>query len=158
MKHSGSLFVVLFSVWLLWSGHTTPLLLTLGMFSCMFVLLAVRRMRAVDRETAPVEITARVLLYLPWLVWEIVKANLDVARRILQPRLPIRPHILKVRAGQRSDLGRVVYANSITLTPGTVTIGVSGDEFTIHALTDEAAAGIAGGEMNDRVCALEERR
>ncbi len=158
MKHSGSLFVVLFSVWLLWSGHYTTLLLTLGLFSCLFVLLVMRRMSAVDHEAAPVDITARAALYLPWLTWQIVKANLDVARRIVQPRMPVRPHVLKVRAGQRSDLGRVIYANSITLTPGTVTIGVSGDEFTIHALTDEAAAGIGGGEMNDRVCAIEERR
>ncbi len=158
MKHSGSLFVVLFSVWLLWSGHYTTLLLTLGLFSCLFVLLVMRRMSAVDHEAAPVDITARAALYLPWLAWQIVKANLDVARRIVQPRMPVRPHVLKVRAGQRSDLGRVIYANSITLTPGTITIGVSGDEFTIHALTDEAAAGVAGGEMNDRVCAIEERR
>ncbi len=158
MKHSGSLFVVLFSVWLLWSGHYTTLLLTLGLFSCLFVLLVMRRMSAVDHEAAPVDITARAALYLPWLAWQIVKANLDVARRIVQPRMPVRPHVLKVRAGQRSDLGRVIYANSITLTPGTITIGVNGDEFTIHALTDEAAAGVAGGQMNDRVCAIEERR
>ena len=158
MKHSGSLFVVLFSIWLLWSGHTTALLLTLGLFSCLFVLLIMRRMGAIDHEAAPVEITLRVLLYVPWLAWQVVKSNLDVARRIVQPHLPVRPHILKVRAGQRSDLGRVIYANSITLTPGTVTIGVSGDEFTIHALTDDAAAGVTGGEMNDRVCAVEGRR
>ena len=151
MKHSGSLFVVLFSIWLLWSGHPTTLLLTLGLFSCLFVLLAMRRMGAIDHEAVPVEITLRVLLYLPWLLGRIVLANLDVARRIVQPRMPIRPHVLKVRAGQRSDLGRVVYANSITLTPGTVTIGVNGDEFTIHALTDDAAADVQGGEMNDCV-------
>ncbi len=158
MRHSGSLFAVLFSVWLLWSGHHTPLLLTLGLFSCLFVLLTMRRMSTIDHEAAPVEITARALLYLPWLTVEIVKANLDVAWRIVQPRMPVRPHVLKVHAGQRSDLGRVIYANSITLTPGTVTIGVSGDEFTIHALTDKAAAGVADGEMNDRVCAVEKRR
>ena len=158
MKHSVSLFVALFSIWLLWSGHYTSLLLTLGLFSCLLVLLAVRRMVTIDHEAAPVEISLRTLVYLPWLGWQIVKSNLDVARRIVQPRMPIRPHVLKVRAGQRSDLGRVVYANSITLTPGTVTIGVEGDEFTIHALTDEAGAGVTAGDMNDRVCAVEGRR
>jgi len=158
MKHSGSLFIVLFTAWLLWSGHTTSLLLTLGLFSCLFVLLAMRRMGTIDHETAPVEITARVLAYLPWLGWQIVKSNIDVARRILQPNMPIRPHVLKVRAGQRSDLGRVIHANSITLTPGTVTLGMNGDEFTIHALTDAAAEGLADGAMNDRACAIEQRR
>jgi multicomponent Na+:H+ antiporter subunit E len=158
MKHSGSLFIVLFSIWLLWSGHYTSLLLTLGLFSCLLVLLMMRRMGAIDHEAMPIEITLRMLGYLPWLGWQIVKANLSVARRIVQPRMPVRPHILKVHAGQRSDIGRVVYANSITLTPGTVTIGVNGDEFTIHALTDDAAAGVTDDEMNDRVCAVEGRR
>jgi multicomponent Na+:H+ antiporter subunit E len=130
----------------------------LGLFSCLFVLLVMRRMRAIDEEAVPVEITARALLYLPWLLWEIVKANFDVAARILRPRMPIRPHVFKVRVGQRSDLARVIHANSITLTPGTVTIGMSGDEFTIHALTDEAAAGVLGGKMNERVSAVERRR
>ncbi len=156
MKHSGSLFIVLFSFWLLWSGHYTSLLLTLGLFSCLLVLLAVRRMGTIDH--APVKIALRTLGYFPWLGWQIVKSNLDVARRIVQPRMPIRPHVLKVRAGQRSDLGRVLYANSITLTPGTVTIGVDGDEFTIHALTDDADDGVTAGDMNDRVCAVEGRR
>ena len=158
MKRSGSLFVILFSVWLLWSGHYDPLLLTLGLFSCLFVLLVVRRMGTVDREAAPVEITLRVLLYLPWLGWQIVASNLDVAKRIVRRRMPIRPHVIRVRAEQESDLGRVIFANSITLTPGTVTIGVRGNELTIHALTDAAAAGLANGEMNERVRTVEERR
>ncbi|NIM00862.1 MAG: hypothetical protein GTN89_08025 [Acidobacteria bacterium] len=158
MKHSGSLFVVLFGVWLLWSGHTDALLLTLGLFSCLFVLLIVRRMQTVDHETVPVEIAWRVPRYLPWLAWQIVLSNVDVAKRILQGKMPIRPHVVRVRAEQESDLGRVILANSITLTPGTVTIGVRGNELTIHALTDDAAAGLASGEMNERVRTVEERR
>ena len=158
MKHAGSLFVVLFSVWLLWSGHMTMLLLTLGLFSCLVVLLVMRRMGTIDQEAAPFGILLRMLPYAPWLLWQIVKSNLDVARRIVSPGMPIRPHLLKVRAGQHSDLGRVIYANSITLTPGTVTIGMVGDEFTIHALTDEAADDVAAGAMNDRVSALEASR
>lgn len=155
LKYTISLGLVLFGVWLLWSGHFTPLLLSFGVISCVAVVAIARKMKIVDRESAPVEVTLRALLYLPWLVWEIVKANVDVARRILDPRLPISPRIIKVKAGQRHDIARVIYANSITLTPGTVSIDVEGDEITVHALTEEAARGVESGEMDRRVTHLE---
>jgi multicomponent Na+:H+ antiporter subunit E len=158
MKHAGILFVVLFSVWLLWSGHYTTLLVTLGMFSVFFVLLTIRRMGALDHETAPSEILPRALAYTPWLLWQIALSNVDVARRVLRREMPIRPHLFRIRPGPRTDIGRVIYANSITLTPGTVTVAIEGDEFTIHALTDEAAQGVLTGEMDRRVCAVEGRR
>jgi multicomponent Na+:H+ antiporter subunit E len=113
------------------------------------------RMRVVDREGAPIEPSLRALVYLPWLLWQIAKANLDVARRILDPRLPIDPRVIRVRASQRRDLARVIYANSITLTPGTVSIDVAGDRITVHALTREAAEGLATGEMDRRVSRVE---
>ena len=157
-----SLGLVLFAVWLLWSGFWPGvadggvLLTGLGAVSCLAVVLIARRMRVVDPEGAPLEVTPRAqLLYAPWLVWQIVLANLDVARRILSPSLPIRPHVIHVRAGQKTDLGRVVYANSITLTPGTVTIDMQGGDLTVHALTDEAARGLAAGEMDRRVSSTE---
>ena len=159
-----SLGLVLFAVWLLWSGHWPGLsdsgwLLTgLGAVSCFVVVWIARRMQLVDREGAPSEVTPRAqLVYAPWLIWEIVKANVDVARRILHPGLPIEPHVVRIRAGQKTDLGRVIYANSITLTPGTVTIGEHGSELTVHALTREAAEGLATGEMDRRVSSLEKK-
>ena len=164
MVHSIFLGAVLFAVWLLWSGNwpgvsESGLLLTsLGAVCCLAVVLIARRMQVVDREGAPIEVTPRAqLLYGPWLIWQIVKANVDVARRILHPALPIRPHVVLIRAGQKTDLGRVIHANSITLTPGTVTIDLEGDDLTVHALTDEAAAGLASGEMDRRVSSAEER-
>jgi multicomponent Na+:H+ antiporter subunit E len=158
MKHAGSLFIVLFSVWLLWSGHYTTLLVTLGLASVFFVLLTIRRMGALDHETAPVEIGPRLLLFIPWLLWEIAKSNVDVARRVLRREMPIRPHLIRVPAGQRTDIGRVIYANSITLTPGTVTVALEDDGFLVHALSDEAAAGVLSGEMDRKVQAVEGRR
>jgi multicomponent Na+:H+ antiporter subunit E len=155
LKYTISLTLVLFGVWMLWSGHTTPLLIAFGILSCLLVVAIVRRMGIVDRESVPVELTPRALLYLPWLLWEIVKANIHVARRILDPRLPISPRIIKVKAGQRHDIARVIYANSITLTPGTVSIDMEGDEITVHALTEEAARGVQTGEMDRRVSRLE---
>ena len=93
--------------------------------------------------------------YGPWLLWEIAKANWDVARIILKPSLPIKPRLMRIRASQKTDLAKVIYANSITLTPGTITLDVRDDKFLVHALSDEAAADLDTGEMDRRVSAME---
>ena len=157
MRYAIGLFVALGVTWVFWSWHFTPLLLTLGAASVLFVLYLALRMDLVEDEVHPLGFPLRLLLYLPWLFLEIIKANLDVAARILNPRLPIKPSMIRVRAGQGSDLGRVVYANSITLTPGTVSVDTEGDTITVHALTDEAAEGVLTGEMDRRVGRLEGR-
>jgi len=145
------LSLVLFGVWMLWSGHTEPLLVVLGAASAVAVALVSRRMGLVDREGVPSGLVPRAPRFLLWLLVEVVKANVDVARRILDPRLPIRPHLIRVRASQRTDVGRVIYANSITLTPGTVSVEVEGDVIVVHALSDEAADGLRTGDMDRRV-------
>ena len=155
MKYTVSLSLVLFALWLLWSGHFDILLLSLGVISCAAVVVIAVRMKVVDREGVPVELALRLLLYLPWLLWQIVKANVDVARRILHPGLPISPVLIRVKAGQKHDIARVVYANSITLTPGTVSVDTQGDEITVHALSQEAAEALGTGEMDRRVTRME---
>lgn len=147
--------LVAYAVWLLWSGIYEPLLLTLGAASCIFVVLICRPMGLLDEEGVPIHVLPRLITYIPWLVLAIVKSNIDVALRILNPRLPISPRLVRVKAGQKTDLGRVIYANSITLTPGTVTCAVDGDELTIHALTREAADDLMSGDMDRRVTRLE---
>jgi len=97
----------------------------------------------------------RPLLYLPWLAWEIVKANIDVARIILNPRLPINPRLIRVPAPQKTAVGQVMYANSITLTPGTISLDVRNNQVLVHALTEEAAQGVLSGDMGRKVAALE---
>ena len=157
-RYSLALGLVLLAVWLLWSGHYGAFLVGVGVASTGFVVLVGRRMGVVDREGVPAGLTLRAAAYVPWLAWELIKANLDVARRILHPRLPIRPHLIRVEAGQRTDLGRVIYANSITLTPGTVSVDMEGGSITVHALTDEAAAGVLEGAMDRRVQRVEGRQ
>lgn len=155
MKYRIALWTVMMVVWLLWSGHYTPLLVTLGALSSLFVVQIAHRMGIADDEGAPIGTLVPFLLYAPWLGWEIVKSNLDVARRILGPSSGIAPRLIRVKTSQRSDLGRTIYANSITLTPGTVSVDLQGDEIVVHALTPEAAEGVAAGEMDRRVTRLE---
>lgn len=143
-------------IWLLLSGYfTNPLLLTLGVASCLLVVFIIRRMTLLDDDLPSLQVTLRTIAYIPWLLWEIVKANLDVAKRILHPNLPISPTIFHVKTSQRSDLGKVIYANSITLTPGTVSIYVDTDTIEVHALSQAAANELMAGAMDRRVSRVE---
>ena len=155
LQHAINLGLFLFALWVLLSGHYTPLMLLFGVLSTLFVVFLATRADLIDRETQPVLIKLSVLFYWVWLGREIIKSNIDVTRRILSPGLPISPTVFTVRAGQKTELGRVTYANSITLVPGTVTMDVDKDVFTVHALTREAAADLKRGEMNRRVCNVE---
>jgi multicomponent Na+:H+ antiporter subunit E len=152
-----SLAIALAALWMLLSLDRDPLLLAFGLASVVVVTLVAARMGFADREGHPAHLLPGVLAYWPWLLLEIAKSNIAVARAILDPRLPISPRVVTVPASQRSDLGRVVYANSITLTPGTVSMQVDAQTITVHALTDEAAAGLAAGDMDRRVARLEGR-
>ena len=97
----------------------------------------------------------RAILYVPWLLLAIFRSNIDVASRILNPRLPVSPTLIRTRATQKTALGKVIYANSITLTPGTVSVDVEDDVVLVHALSRESAEELADGEMDRRVTALE---
>ncbi len=141
--------------WLLWSGRSEPLLLVFGILSVVVVILLTLRMDVIDEESEPYHLGFRPLLYVPWLLWEIAVANLHVARVILTPSLPIRPRLLRIRARQETNLGLVIFANSITLTPGTVTLDVRDRTLLVHALTQHSAEGLRDGEMNDRAAWLE---
>jgi multicomponent Na+:H+ antiporter subunit E len=156
MKHAAALFVLLLTFWLLNSGHYTILITSFGVASCLLVVLLARRMGVVDDEALPIHLLPRLPRYLPWIIKEVVKANLDVARRILTPGTrALSPRLFDAPTSQHSDLGRVIYANSITLTPGTVSIRVHGTRITVHAIAGEVADSLLEGEMDRRVARLE---
>jgi multicomponent Na+:H+ antiporter subunit E len=155
-------FLVLMAVWLVWSGVPdwdpghVPLTVVFGVFSSALVVFFSERMRhAEDTEGVPMSFWVRHISYLPWLVKEIVLSNLHVARVILSPSMPIRPRVLRVHCTQASDMAKVVYANSITLTPGTITLDLRGDSLLVHALTADTAEGLLSGEMDQRVTKME---
>jgi multicomponent Na+:H+ antiporter subunit E len=150
-----SLGIVLLAIWLLWSGVYHTLTIAFGVISCFGVALIASRLGLVDREGHPIHLALGLVTYVPWLLWAIVKANIDVAWRILRPTMPISPRLIEVSAGQSSDLGRVIYANSITLTPGTVSVEMDGGKILVHALTKEAADDVESGDMDRRVTKLE---
>jgi multicomponent Na+:H+ antiporter subunit E len=147
---------VLFGLWLLLSGLYAPLLLILGAVSSVFVAWIAQRMGLLTPEPGSVWLRPlRCLAYVPWLAWQMVKANVDVVLRILVPSKGISPRVLRVPSTQVSDLARALYANSITLTPGTISIDVGKDAITVHALSREGAEDLVSGGMGARVTALE---
>ncbi len=153
--HGIGLCLALVVCWLLLSGYFEILLLSLGAASVAFSVWIALRMDLIDHEGVPMHITWAVLRYLPWLFWEIIKANIDVARRVIHPALPIAPSLFDAPVSQNTDLGQVLYANSITLTPGTVSIDLNPGVIRVHALHDGAAEGVLEGEMDRRVSAVE---
>ena len=155
MLHAISLGLVLFGLWLLLSGFFTILLLGLGVGSVVAVVWIAHRMDVIDHEGHPIHLTIRAFLYWPWLLKEIIKANFDIARIIVTRKMPINPTVIRVKATQETELGQVVYANSITLTPGTVTIDIDKDIMGVHALTLGAAEELKSGRMDRRVTNME---
>jgi multicomponent Na+:H+ antiporter subunit E len=150
-----ALVATLFAFWLLLSGIYTPFLVASGLAASIAVAALAWRMEVADREGHPIHLTFRAAMYWPWLVKEIVKSGWQVAWIILSPRLPINPTLVRFKPSQASVVGLVAHANSITLTPGTLTVAADRDEFLVHALTREGAAGLAGSEMDRRVSRLE---
>lgn len=156
LKRTLILTAFLAGLWLVLSGYLKGLLLLFGLASIALVALIASRMDVVDDEGHPYHLQPfRVLHYWGWLLIEIIKSNLDVSKRILLPSMPITPVLLWVHATQPSELGQVIYANSITLTPGTVSVDLKDDYIEVHALTRETADALRTGEMDRQVTALE---
>jgi multicomponent Na+:H+ antiporter subunit E len=148
MKRSLSLAGFLAALWWLLSGQTAPLLLAFGLASVLGTVWLARRMDIVDHESHPVHLSVALLRYWLHLIREIVVSNIDVVRAILSPRPAIEPHFLTVRLHQTTDLGKVILANSITLTPGTVTVDLQGDELLVHALTRSSGRAVEEGQLD----------
>lgn len=157
MMRLAALVAALFAFWLLLSGMFTPFLLAAGLGASVAVAAFARRMEVADREGHPIHLAAAALSYWPWLLKEIVLSGWQVTKIILHPRLPVSPALVRFRPSQQTTVGLVTHANSITLTPGTITVEAGHDEFLVHALTREGAQALPGSEMDRRVRRLEGR-
>ncbi|MCB1772051.1 MAG: Na+/H+ antiporter subunit E [Gammaproteobacteria bacterium] len=144
-----AIFLAVF--WIALSGHYTPLLLSLGAVSVVVSIWLVYRMDRVDGEPNRLTPSAGLFGYLAWLLWCVIKSNVDVARRIWSPSLPVRPVWARLETEVETPLEKTLYANSITLTPGTLTTDVRDDHFLVHALNQEDIDELRGGEMQRRI-------
>ena len=147
-------FLLWMAIWLLWSGLYKPLLITLGVVSCCLTLFLAHRMGFFKREVFSLHLSPRLIPFWGWLGIELVKSNLSVARIILSPRMPTSPTVVQLTAQSDDPVLQAILGNSITLTPGTVTLDDHEGELLIHCLTREGADALLEGAMNRRVAAL----
>ena len=154
------------------SGHYDFTHISMGVFSCFLVVMLHLRLRkyffyeeeisetsAKLKGVAPIRVRfLRLLFYIPWLIWQVVIASLQVAAVVLNPKMPIDPALLVFKTKLPGTSAKVILGNSITLTPGTITIRIRGDEFLVHALMDASFTGIVDGSLPGEVAKLYEKK
>lgn len=150
MGYFVGLFVALVVFWVTMSGLFKPIIVAMGAASIVVTLFLSARLDVVDKESSPYIRLPVFLAYWVWLLKEIIKANIVVIRACLRANLDIDPALVKVRTTCRSDLAKTTFANSITLTPGTVTLAVEGDRMLVHALYESGAGPDAFDEIDRR--------
>ena len=155
MRHTIILSLTLAAFWLLNSAHNTPLLLSLGAVSILLVVYIAHRMNVADNEFEPVPLSLKYPGYFLWLFKALVLANISVVKHIWIGNKTISPTVTTIRASQKTDMGKVIYATSITLTPGTVAVDVVDDQILVHALLEENIDALKSGDMDRRVSLLE---
>ena len=156
-KHTFRLCIVMTVFWLLLSGYFKTNLLVLGAISVAITLYFSVKMRVLRHQGQEIYFPfIKIIPYWIWLFIEILKSNIQVAKMILNPKLSIKPSLKLISTDQETEIGRVIYANSITLTPGTVAINISNDgNIIVHALHEDNITDLEHGEMNRRVVKLE---
>jgi len=148
--------LVLFVLWLLMSGIYKPLIIGFGVASVVLVMVVSRRMDAVDDDRIQIRLKpVEFAKYFIWLLVEIAKANWAVTKVILSPDMATRQHLFLVPHSQKTDLGQVIFANSITLTPGTISVEAEPGHFLVHAVCYDESDMDALADMDARVSATE---
>ena len=150
------LFLILICLWLLMSGYYNILLISLGIISCIFCVYVAKRGKLIDDEGLPIFFMPRLLNYLIWLFKEILKSNLATGKVIINGK--VEPETFTVKASQVTDVAKVTYANSITLTPGTVTTKMHKDVFEVHALNADFGNDVRTNKMDRKVTWLEGKK
>lgn len=164
-KHLFLLSATLFVFWIVLSAKMEAKYLVIGLAGSIATAAATRPLlllpwgSGVGRLRPAWDLPwLRLFAYFPWLLWQVVQANLQVAWLVIQPRLPIEPRLIRFRKALPNPVAHVVLANSITLTPGTVTVDLDKDEYVVHALWPAAAASLVPqegeGEMLRRVASI----
>lgn len=143
--------ILLFGFWLMLSGYFQPLLLTFGVISVAIVLVVIKRMDNVDQQPKQVSTGHRILRYFLWLISEIIRSSYHVTKLIWGSKSSISPSLSKISVAKIPHNTRVLYANSITLTPGTLSVDLAGDELTVHALQKRSIERLKKGDMENKL-------
>jgi multicomponent Na+:H+ antiporter subunit E len=146
----------MFAFWILLSGEFTFILLTSGVVASLIVAYLSHDL-FIGKPDLKTEVgrVFKFIVYVPWLLWEIILANVEIAYLVLNPKPLVDPQIVRFKPDLKTDLGIVTLANSITLTPGTITVEANKEEFVIHAIWQKSAEGIINGEMQRKVKKIE---
>ena len=134
-------FCVMFLFWLLLSGIPDPFHVGAGIICSLIIALVSHDLLVTQKWDNTLSKSSKFIIYVVWELWQIILANLDVAYRVLHPKMPIDPLIIEFDTSLRSDLAIVTLANSITLTPGTITINVDQERgrFQVHSIAQKPA-------------------
>ena len=151
-----ALFLLLVAAWLLWSGIYKPLLLWLGAFSCVLSVYIAHRVGFFERSSG-LHVIPKLPRFSLWMLVEIFKSSMEVVRIVLNPKLPISPTVVYLDAEPKGPVGQVILSNSITLTPGTVTLDVFNDRIVVHCQTREGAEALQSGDANRRIAQLTDK-
>ena len=147
LKHTINLTVLLIALWLGLSGQLNVSMLLLGLASTFLIVYLAHRMDVVDEEIYPAHMTMLLIRFWVFLAKEVILANIDVIKRIFKPGKNISPQLFELPLTQKTDLSRVIYANAITMTPGTVSVNLDKKTITVHTLSIEAAEDLRSGRM-----------
>lgn len=150
MAYLLGILIAIVAFWVWNSGHYTPLMLGFMAASVAVTLFLCARLKIIDREGSPYVRLFGWLAYYPWLFWEVVKANWIVIKACLRADPDISPALVKIKTVCKSDLAKVTFANSITMTPGTVTIEIDGDKLLVHGLYESGTTPEGFTEMDLR--------
>lgn len=146
----------LMALWLLMSGIFKPLLIAFGVISCGLAVWFMHRMEKADNEIFKISVSPiKIASYLIWLMKEIAVSTLNVTKIVLQQRPNYNQKLFSIPITQESDIGQVIFANSITLTPGTITVETEPGYFLVHALDHQPADYDALADMDHRVTSTE---
>lgn len=146
-------FIILFTNWIIWSGLFDAFHMSLGVISCLIVTfmshdLLFKRQKFSISDFGEV---FRFILYVPWLLYQITLSNIHVAKIVLKPQMPIDPEIVRYKYRLKKDVSITTFANSIILTPGTITAQITEEEFFVHCIDKKVADDLFTGEMEDRI-------
>lgn len=127
-------FIVLFVTYLLLAEFSLYEVALGAIVSAVLTLILVKFVNFSIDITFPIKLVKFIVIYLPVFIWKLILANFDVARRVLSPKIPLNPGIVKVPTALKGDFGKLTLANSITLTPGTLSIDIEDDYLYIHTV------------------------